>query len=148
MERIENKKARHDYSILETIEAGIVLSGSEVKSIRTHRATLDSAHVLILGNVAELLGMHIEPYQPKNMPESYDPKQSRKLLLSKKDMADLARKRTESGLTVIPLSVYNKGRYIKVLLGLARGKKKHDKRESLKKEATQRDLGRTLKNRR
>lgn len=147
MERIENKKARHNYTVLETLEAGIVLSGSEVKSIRAHRASLDGAYVSVSGNSAELVGMHIEPYQPKNMPESYDPKQARKLLLSREDIAMLARKRTEAGLTLVPLSVYNKGRYIKVSLGLVRGKKKYDKREALKKEADRRDTGRTLKNR-
>lgn len=147
MERIDNKKARHNYTILETIEAGIVLSGSEVKSIRAHRASLDGAYVSVSGNSAELVGMHIEPYQPKNMPEGYDPKQSRQLLLSKENIAYLGRKRNEAGLTIVPISVYNKGRYIKVSLGLVRGKKQHDKREALKKEADRRDTGRTLKNR-
>lgn len=147
MERIDNKKARHNYTILETIEVGIVLSGSEVKSIRAHRASLDGAYVGVSGNSAELVGMHIEPYQPKNQPTTYDPKQPRRLLLSKADIAHLARKRNEAGLTIVPLSVYNKGRYIKVSLGLVRGKKQHDKREALKKEAARRDTGRTLKNR-
>lgn len=147
MERIENRKVRRDYSILETIEAGIALEGSEVKSVRAHRASLDGAHVEISGTSAQILNMHIEPYQPKNMAESYNPKRPRTLLLSKKELAGLATEKKEKGLTIVPLSVYNKGRYIKVALALVKGKKKYDKREDLKKEAVRRDTGRTLKNR-
>lgn len=147
MERIENRKVRHDYTILETIEAGIVLEGPEVKSVRAHRASLDGAYVEFSGTSAQLLNMHIEPYQPKNQPTTYDPKRPRPLLLSKKELAGLAVEKKEKGLTIVPLSVYSKGRYIKVSLALVKGKKKYDKRETLKKEAARRDTGRTLKNR-
>ncbi len=147
MERIENRKVRHDYTILETIEAGIVLEGPEVKSVRAHRASLDGAYVEFSGTSAKLMNMHIEPYQPKNISESYDPKRPRPLLLSKKELTGLAVEKKEKGLTIVPLSVYSKGRYIKVSLALVKGKKKYDKRETLKKEAARRDTGRTLKNR-
>lgn len=147
MERIENRKVRRDYSILETIEAGIALEGGEVKSVRAHRASLDGAHVEVSGTSAKLMNMHIEPYQPKNMAESYDPKRPRALLVGKKELIDLALQKKEKGLTIVPLSVYSKGRYIKVALALVKGKKKYDKREDLKKEAVRRDTGRTLKNR-
>ncbi len=147
MERIENRKVRRDYSILETIEAGIALEGSEVKSIRAHRASLDGAYVEFSGTSAQLMNMHIEPYQPKNLPTTYNPRRTRALLLSKKELTGLAIEKKEKGLTIVPLSVYNKGRYIKVSLALVKGKKNYDKREALKKEAVRRDTGRTLKNR-
>ena len=147
MERIENRKVRRDYTILETIEAGIVLSGSEVKSIRAHKASLDGAYVDVSGTKAELLNMDIQPYQPKNMKEGYDQHQPRTLLLSRTELAKLADIKKQKGLTVVPISVYNKGRYLKVSLAVVRGKKKEDKRESLKKQAVERDIGRSLKNR-
>lgn len=147
MERIENRKVRRDYSILETIEAGIVLEGGEVKSVRAHRTSLDGAYVDVAGTSARLVNMHIEPYQPKNTPTTYDPKRPRTLLLSKKELEKLSLQKKERGLTIVPLSVYSKGRYIKVALALVKGKKKYDKREDLKKEAVRRDTGRTLKNR-
>ena len=147
MERIENKKIRRDYSILETIEAGIALEGSEVKSVRAHRASLDGAHIEVSGTSAKILNMHIEPYQPKNQPTTYNPQRTRTLLLGKKELVDLALQKKEKGLTIVPLSVYSKGRYIKVSLALVKGKRKYDKREDLKKEAVRRDTGRTLKNR-
>ncbi len=147
MERIENRKVRRDYTILETIEAGIVLSGSEVKSIRAHRASLDGAYVDVSGTKAELLNMDIQPYQPKNMKETYDQHQPRTLLLSRTELAKLADIKKQKGLTVVPISVYNKGRYLKVSLAVVRGKKKEDKREKLAKQAVERDIGRSLKNR-
>ncbi|MBP9771305.1 MAG: SsrA-binding protein SmpB [Candidatus Pacebacteria bacterium] len=147
MERIENRKVRRDYTILETIEAGIVLSGSEVKSIRAHKASLDGAYVDVSGTKAELLNMDIQPYQPKNMKETYDQKQPRTLLLSRTELAKLADIKKQKGLTVVPISVYNKGRYLKVSLAVVRGKKKEDKREKLAKQAVERDIGRSLKNR-
>jgi SsrA-binding protein len=147
MERIENRKAKRDYTILETIEAGIVLSGGEVKSVRAHRASLEGAHVDVTGTTAELLNATIQPYQPKNIKGEYDQKRPRKLLLTRSELAKLADVRKQRGLTVVPLSMYNRGRYVKVALGVVRSKKKHDKREDLKKEAARRDTGRTLKNR-
>ena len=147
MERIENRKAKRDYTILETIEAGIVLSGGEVKSVRTHRASLEGAHVDVAGTKAELLNADIQPYQPKNIKGEYDQKRPRALLLSRAELEKLLDIKRQKGLTIVPLSMYNRGRYVKVALGIVRGKKKYDKREDLKKEAARRDTGRTLKNR-
>lgn len=147
MERIENRKVKRDYAILETIEAGIVLSGSEVKSVRLHKASLEGAYVDINGTTATLLNADIQPYQPKNMPENYDQKRPRALLLSRIELAKLADVKKQKGLTMVPLAMYNKGRYVKVAIAIVRGKKKYDKRENLKKEAARRDTGRTLKNR-
>ncbi len=147
MERIENRKVRRDYTILETIEAGIVLSGGEVKSVRAHRASLEGAHIDVTGTTARLLNADIQPYQPKNIKGEYDQQQPRKLLLSRTELAHLGEVRKQKGLTIVPLSMYNKGRYVKVALGIVRGKKNYDKREDLKKEADRRDTGRTLKNR-
>lgn len=147
MERIENRKAKRDYTILETIEAGIVLSGSEVKSVRAHRASLEGAYVDVAGTKAELLNADIQPYQPKNIKGDYDQKRPRALLLSRAELEKLADIKRQKGLTIVPLSMYNRSRYVKVALGVVRGKKKYDKREDLKKEAARRDTGRTLKNR-
>jgi SsrA-binding protein len=147
METIENRKIRRDYTILETIEAGIVLSGSEVKSVRLHKASLDGAYVDVSGSEAKLLNADIQPYQPKNTGEGYDQKRARILLLKRTELARFADVRKQKGLTIVPLSMYNKGRYVKVSVGIVRGKKKYDKREDLKKEADRRDLGRSLKNR-
>ncbi len=147
MERVENRKAKRDYQILETIEAGIVLSGSEVKSVRAHKASIEGAHVDVVGTKAELLNADIQPYQPNNMKEDYNQKRSRTLLLSHKELATLADIKKQKGLTIVPLSMYNRGRYVKVAVGIVRGKKKYDKREDLKKEAARRDTGRSLKNR-
>ncbi len=147
MERIENRKVKRDYQILETIEAGIVLSGSEVKSVRAHKASLEGAHVDISGTTAHLLNADIQPYQPKNLKGEYDQKQPRKLLFSRDELAKLADIKKQKGLTIVPLSMYNKGRYVKVAVGVVRGKKNYDKREDLKKEAARRDTGRSLKNR-
>jgi len=141
----ENRKAHFDYEILETYEAGLVLTGQEVKSIKTGRANLTGSHVIIKPEGAFLLNADIPPYQPKNTPADYDPKRTRQLLLHKDELRHLLGKSKEGGLTMVPLSLYNKGRRLKISLGLARHKKKHDKRETIKKREFEREARRTLK---
>ena len=140
-----NGKASFDYEILDTYEAGIVLSGQEVKSIRAKRAKLDGAFVIIRGGEAFIVNLAIPAFQPVNAPKSYDAERPRKLLFSKKELGVLDRATNTERLTAIPLSLYNKGRVIKVSVAVARGKKKHDKRESIKARDTKRDIDRTLK---
>ena len=146
MALIENKKARFDYEILETLDAGLELFGHEVKSLRKGQGKLEGAHGIVRGGEVYIVGMHIPPYQPSNTPDSYDPMRTRKLLLTKKEIATLAGLEGQKGLTIVPLSVYNKGRNLKLSLGVARGKKKFDKRAVLKKRDTMREIERTLKN--
>lgn len=143
---IQNRKAHFDFEILETFEAGLVLYGFETKSIRLGRGKLDGAFVKVRGGEAFLLGASISPYQVANTPKSFDPERVRKLLLSKKELAHLERQTETAGLTAIPLNLYNVGRNIKLEVAVARGKKKFDKRETLKARDTKRDIERTLKN--
>lgn len=140
-----NKKAHFNFDILETFEAGLVLLGTEVKSIRDGRARLDGGHIIIRGNEAYLVGIGISAFQPSNTPKSYDPERVRKLLLSKKELAKIKRATENDHLTAVPLLLYRKGGKIKLEFALARGKKKADKRESLKARDTRRDIDRTLK---
>ncbi len=128
-----NKKAYFDYEIIETYEAGIELKGYEVKSIKTGHINLAGSYVLIKDGQAWLLNADIPPYQPANMPSDYDPKHSRRLLLKSEEIQELVGKAHEKGLTIVPLKVYNKHRWVKIEIGLGRGKKKADKRESIKK---------------
>ena len=141
-----NKKARFDYEILETLEAGIELSGHEVKALRTKGVTLDGSYVIIRGGEAFLSNLGIPPYQAGNAPADYEQERLRRLLLSKKEIAALAVVDSKKGGTIVPLSIYNKNGRIKVSLGVVRGKKKFDKRESIKKRDTEREIGRSLKN--
>lgn len=141
----DNRKAFFDYEILETIPAGIELLGLEVKSLRKHSASLDGAHVGIRGGEAYLLQASIPPYQPANTPKDYDPLRSRKLLLTKKEILILANMESGKGLTIVPIRIYNKGKKVKVDIAVVRGKKKFDKRESIKKRESDRDIHRTLK---
>lgn len=140
----DNRKALFDYEILETLSAGIELLGLEVKSVRGGSMNLAGSHVGIRGGEAYLLQADIPAYQPKNAPKDYDAKRARKLLLSKKELAKLYDTEKAKGLTIVPLSVYNKGRFLKLDLAIARGKKKFDKRQSIKKRDVERDLKRTL----
>lgn len=142
----ENKKAYHDYEILKKFEAGISLNGQEVKSIRLGRANIKGAYITFSGGEAFLTGATIPPYQPKNAPQNYNDKRERKLLLKKKELKYLIGKEKEKGLTFIPLKIYTKGRIIKLELAIARGKKKKDIREAIKKKDFDRDKQRFLKN--
>lgn len=143
---IRNKKATFDFEILETFEAGVVLTGSEVKALRVGKASLNGAYVVIRGGEAWLLGASISPFQVANTPKNYDPERTRKLLLTKKQLAELGRYGEQPGLTIVAMKWYNEKRHIKLQIALARGKKKADKREKLKERDTKRDIERILKN--
>ncbi len=138
----ENRKARFDYEILETFEAGISLTGPEVKSVRKGGAQLTGSFVIMKPKGAELLNSHIPPYQPNNTPPGYKPDRSRQLLLNKKEISYLLGKAKEGGLTMVPLSIYDKGRRLKLAIGLARHKKARDKRETIKRRETDREIRR------
>ena len=146
MNLVEHKKARFDYEVLEEYEAGIELLGHEVKSLRAHHGKLEGSHVIVRGGEVYIIGMSVPPYQPKNTPKEYDPARTRKLLLTKKEIAALAVFEGQKGLTIIPLSVYNKKSKLKVRIAVARGRKKYDKRAVLKQRDTEREIRRTLKN--
>lgn len=143
---IENKKARFNYEITETKEAGIELLGPEVKSIKGGLGSLEGAYAVVRGGEVFLMGSNIPPYQAGNMPGDYDPLRTRKLLLTKKEIVELAQMEQEKKLTIVPLSMYNKKGKVKVSLGIARGKKKFDKRETIKKRDDMREIRRSLKN--
>ena len=143
---ITNKKARFDFEILETFEAGLVLKGYEVKAVRAGRGKLEGAHVVIRGKEAFLVGASISHYQEAKATKSYDKERARKLLLSKKELTLLESKGEQAGLTIIAISLYNKGQKLKLEVALARGKKKGDKRETMKARDTKREIDRILKN--
>lgn len=143
---LENRKAGFDYEILEKMRAGIELTGQEVKSLRNKRGVLEGSRVIIRGNEAFILNMEIPAYQPNNkLNEGYDDRRTRKLLLNNEEIKKLVGLEKKSGLTIIPISVYNIGRYLKVDIAVARGKKKFDKREAIKKRETEREIQRSLK---
>ena len=146
MALIEHKKARLDYEILEEFEAGLELLGGEVKALRNKLGKLEGAHITVRGGEAYLVGASIPPYQSGNSDPAYEPERNRRLLLTKKEIATLAAQESQKGLTIVPLRVYNKGRHLKLALGVARGKKKYDKRAALKERDTKREIERSLKN--
>ena len=146
MAYIKTPKAHFDFEIIETFEAGLVLSGHEVKAIRNGMGKLIGAHVVVRGGEAFLVGANINPFQVANTPKSYDSERSRKLLLSKKELAEIEQAVEKNRLTAIPLSLYKKGSKIKLEIAIARGKKKADKRQTIKERDTKRDIERTLKN--
>lgn len=146
MSLVVNKKATLNYEILEKFEAGIELLGFEVKSVKDKRGNLEGAYVVVRGGEAFLVSAEIPAYQVKNAPPSYDPKRNRKLLLTKKEISELGDNEAKKGLTIVALSLYNKGKKVKVDIAIVRGKKKFDKRESLKKRDSDREIRRTLKN--
>lgn len=141
---VENRKAYHDYEILDTYEAGIVLKGSEVKSIKQGRVSIKEAYAEVRNGEIYIVGMHVTPYE-KDKISHLDPVRPRKLLLHKYEIKRLIGKTQEKGLTLIPLKIYLKNNLIKVLLGLARGKKKYEKREEIKKRILEREIRRALK---
>jgi SsrA-binding protein len=143
--RIINSRARFDYELLEKFEAGLVLSGFEVKALKSGRGALAGSHVVVRGNEAYLVGAEVAPYQANNLPAGYERGRSIKLLLTKKELAALAGAEKQKGLTIVPLEVYNRGRRLKLRLAIARGKKKYDKRETIKRREGQRQIERTLK---
>lgn len=141
----ENRKAYFNYEILERVEAGIVLQGHEVKSVRLGRMNLAGSYVVFKDGDPYLINAHIPPYQPKNTPADYDAARLRKLLLTEKEIRYLIGKSQERGLTLIPLRVYTKGGKIKLEFGLAKGRKKAGKKELLKKRIVEREIERELK---
>ena len=142
----ENRKARHDYFVEETIEAGIALVGTEVKSIRAGKCNLKECYADVKNSEVFILGMHISPYEQGNI-FNVDPLRERKLLLHKEQIARLNGLVAREGYTLIPLSLYLKEGKVKVALGVCRGKKNYDKRDSLLEKAHKRDMERELKNR-
>ena len=146
---LENRKARFDYEIINTFEAGIKLVGSEVKSLKAGHPSIAGPYVKIINDEAYILGMKIDEYQKGNIPDGVDKNRTRKLLLKKTELKKLIKLTEEKGLTIVPLSLYLKnrinskiGRWIKISIGVGRGKKKADKRETLKKRAVERDVRR------
>jgi len=144
---IHNKKVFFNYEIQDTLEAGIELLGFEAKSIKAGTGSLDGAHVIIRGGEAFLIGMRVSPYQQGNTPKDYDPLRARKLILHKAQIARLgaAEAKKGEGLTIVPISLYNNASRIKVEVGVAKGKKKFDKREAIKKRETDREIRREMK---
>ena len=141
---IRNKNAGRDHQILETFEAGIMLLGSEVKSIRDGKASLNAAHARIMNGEVWLINANVTGYE-KSSPAGYDPLRTRKLLLSKQQIASLASKLGQNKLTLIPLSLYTKGRLVKAKIALAKGTRTYEKRDIKKKRDLERDIQRELK---
>ncbi len=144
---IDYKKAHFDYEILEKIEAGIELLGFEVKSIKKGQGSLEGSHIIVRGGEAYLMNMLVSPYQEKNTPKDYEPRRNRRLILSREEIRKLADIEAGKGLTIVPISVYNKGNLIKVSVAVVRGKKKFDKRETIKQRETDRTVRREFKDR-
>ena len=142
---VENRKVWFNYEILDKYEGGIELLGTEVKSVRNGKASLEGAFCIIRGGECFLVNANIQPYQIKNAPTDYDPLRNRRILLTKKEIAELGATEKNKSLTIMPLAMYNKGRKIKIEIALVRGKKKHDKRESIKKRETDREIRRDFK---
>ena len=142
--KIANRRALHDYTIIDTLEVGIRLNGAEVKSVKGGRISLEGSFVRIIGSEVYLVNAQIFPY-PYARPEGYDPKRSRKLLLHKKEILSLKSKMTSGAMTLIPLECYLSHGFIKLKIGLARGKKEYEKREKLKKRAEEIDIQRELR---
>lgn len=139
---LDNKKVHFNYEILERFQAGLEIEGGEVKSLREKLGGLDGAYVTIRGGEAYLINSFIPPYQAGNTDEAYDPRRNRRLLLTKKEILHLSETEHHAGLTIVPISVYNNKRWIKVEIAIVRGKKQFDKRETIKKRDTEREIRR------
>ena len=143
---IEHKRVNFDYELLEQFEAGVQLFGTEVKSLREHRGKLEGAHITVRGGEAFLIGADIPAFQTANAGKGFEATRNRRLLLKKHELEELAKAEESKGLTLVPLSMYNKGRVIKLRLAIARGKKKGDKRDTIMKRESLREIARTVKN--
>lgn len=141
---INNRKAKHNYQIYETVEAGIVLTGTEIKSIRNGRANIKDSYATIKNLEAYIINMHISSYENGNI-FNHDETRTRKLLLHKKEILKLHDKIRLEGYTLVPLKIYFKNSHAKVLIGLAKGKKNYDKREDIKKRDIERDIRKRIK---
>ncbi len=142
----DNRQARYLYEILETYEAGIQLTGTEVKSIRAGKANLQDGYALIRNGEAWLLNVHISPYSSSSEYFNHDPRRTRKLLLHRQEIRKLIGRVEQQGLTLVPLKMYLKRGLVKVSVALGKGKKLHDKREDIKRRQDQRDMQRAMKN--
>jgi SsrA-binding protein len=143
----DNRKARHDYFIEESIEAGMVLTGSEIKSLRNGRVNLRGGYARIDRGEVWLYDVHISPYDQSGTHYNHEPTRRRKLLLNRREISRIVGQIERQGYTIVPLRVYFKRRRAKLELGLARGKKMYDKREDIAKREAQRDIDRAIKNR-
>ena len=141
----DNRQARHLYEILETYEAGIELKGTEVKSIRAGKVNLRDGYALLRNGEAWLINVHISPYDASSAYFNHDPRRTRKLLLHGREIRKLIGQVEQKGLTLVTLKMYMKGSFVKVSLGLGKGKKLHDKRDAIKKRDDQRDMARAMK---
>lgn len=141
---VSNRKARHEFEILETFEAGMVLVGTEIKSLRDHGGSLQEAYIRIVKNVPTLIGAFIAHYKFGNI-YNHEERRDRTLLLHKKEIETLKRAQEQKGLTIVPLSIYLKKGFAKVKLGIARGKKLHDKREAIKERDQKRMIEKMVK---
>ena len=147
MALVEYKKALMRFAPLETFSAGLELLGTEVKALREKLGSLEGSRVVVRGGEAFIVGMTIPPYQVANANKDYDPERTRRLLLTKREIAQLTEAEDKKGLTIVPLEVYNSKRLIKARIAIVRGKGKEDRREDLKKRDALREAGRVLKNR-
>lgn len=145
MTYLEYKKAKMRFSVQESFQAGLELTGSEVKSVRGKLGSLDGSRVVVRGGEAYIVGMTIPPYQPANQGKATDPERPRRLLLKKSEIALLSEAESKKGLTVVPLELYNAGRFLKARIAIVRGKNTQDKREDLKKRDAERDIAGALK---
>lgn len=143
---VRNRRARYNYEILETFECGIMLAGSEVKSLREGRANLQDAYARVADHEVWLHGMHVAPYQFAS--DELEPERPRKLLLHRREIDELTRLTAERGMTLVPLQLYFKDHRVKVELGVARGKRTYDKRRTLAERDARRDIERAMKDRR
>ncbi len=139
-----NRRARHEYEVLETVEAGVVLRGTEVKSLRSGQVNFKDSYATMRGNEAWLLGCHISPYS-HGTDANHDPERDRKLLLHRREIARLTGKVAERGLTLVPLRIYFKNGRAKLELGLARGKKLHDKRSAIREREVRREMDKAVR---
>ena len=140
----ENRRARHDYEISDTIECGIVLCGSEVKSLRQHMVNFRDSYALVKSNEIFIIGLRIDIFKQATHVQP-NPEQTRKLLLNRKEITKIQKLMHNKSISLIPLKLYFKGHLVKILLGLAKGKNKADKRQSLKEETVKKELARVLK---
>lgn len=141
---IKNRKARHEYHVEETYEAGLVLRGTEVKSLRNGKASLSEAFAYLKDGEVWLRDMYIKPYEHSSF-ENHDPRRERKLLLNKREIRDMDKAVNKKGYTLAPLKLYFKKGYAKVLIGIAKGKQQHDKRQDIKERDMKRELDRKYK---
>lgn len=145
MSLIDNKKAYFDYDLTKKYEAGIELLGFEVKSLKKGQGSLLGSYVIVRGGEGYVINMQIPPFQPNNTPLDYNPQRERKILLSKKEIKELVEIEKQKGLTIVPIMVYNKGRKIKIEIAVARGKKRYDKRQTIKNREAEIEIRREFK---